>query len=63
MTEILISEQEDKSIRVKIEGNTQHLIDMLASAILNDPNFGILVITTLAAIADKKDRFPDINPN
>lgn len=63
MTEILITEQEDKSIRVKIEGNSHRLIDMLASAILNDPNFGMLVISTLATIADNQNKFPDINPN
>lgn len=41
--------------RVEINGTAGHLVEMLASAILNDMNFSILVLNAMAHIAEGKD--------
>lgn len=50
--------------KVEINGTAGHLVEMLASAILNDMNFSMLVLTAMAAIAEgKKDPIDKINLN
>lgn len=63
MNTITIKEHDDNRIEVGINGNAEALINMLASAIVNDPNFGALILTALVAVAEQKNKFPDINPN
>ena len=56
MNQLLIKENEDGSIQVKIEGDREKLVDILAAAIINDPNFGVLILTTLAFISERQQR-------
>lgn len=64
MTEIIIRGHEiDRRVEVHIEGELKDIITTLAAAIMNDQQFGTLIITALAFIAEEKTKFPDINPN
>lgn len=47
-------ESTEQGTSVEINGQAKRLIEILASAILNDPQFGMLVITAIAAIAEEK---------
>ena len=63
MTYINLESDGDKT-KCEINGRTNELIDMIANAIINDKNFGILVLTALAAIAEKESNpINDINLN
>lgn len=64
MTEIIIRGHEiDRRVEVHIEGELKDIVTTLAAAIMNDQQFGALIITALAFIAEEKTKFPDINPN
>jgi hypothetical protein len=63
MAHIIIEEQQDRKVKIDIEGEPKVLAAIIASAIMNDPHFGALVLSALAVIADEKIKFPDINPN
>lgn len=41
--------------KVEISGTAGHLVEMLASAILNDMNFSMLVLKAMTDIANGKD--------
>jgi hypothetical protein len=47
-------ETNETQTKVEINGQAGNLVSMLANAILNDPQFGMLVITAIAAIAEEK---------
>ena len=47
--------------RVEIHGKAKDLTAILADAIVNDPHFGILIMTAIAAI--EEDNFSKINLN
>ena len=50
--------------RVEIHGKTKDLTAILADAIVNDPHFGILIMTAIAAIVtSEEDKFSKINLN
>jgi len=53
MTQINLESDGDK-MKCEINGRSEELIDMIATAIIQDENFGILVLTAIAAIASKK---------
>lgn len=63
MAHIIIQEQENRMVRIDIEGEEKVLASIIASAIMKDPHFGILVLSALAVIAEEQTKFPDINPN
>jgi len=64
MKKYIIIESDNEVTRVEINGKTDELIDMIANAIINDKNFGILVLTAIAAIAQKdNDPINQINLN
>lgn len=63
MTYIKIEEHENKKIKIEINGESADLASMLASSILNDEQFCVLVLTALAVIAEEKTKFPNINLN
>lgn len=63
MNEITILEHKDSRIELRINGKSSDLMAMLASAISNDPNFGLLVIGAMTLISEQQSNFPDINPN
>lgn len=50
-------------VRIDIEGEEKVLASIIASAIMKDPHFGILVLSALAVISEEQTKFPDINPN
>ena len=57
-------ESDERGTRVEINGATKRLTEMIANAIINDPHFGILVMTAIAAIAAKESNpLNDINLN
>lgn len=50
--------------RVEINGTAGKLVEMLTSAILNDMNFSILILTAMTRIAqEQKDPMDQINLN
>lgn len=63
MAHIIIQEQENRMVRIDIEGEEKVLASIIASAIMKDPHFGILVLSALAVISEEQTKFPDINPN
>jgi hypothetical protein len=63
MAHIILQEQENRKVKIDIEGDEKVLASIIASAIMNDPHFGVLVLSALAVIAEEKTKFPDINPN
>ena len=63
MTHIKIEENENHKIKIEINGDAGRLASMLASAILNDEQFCVLILTALAVIAEEKTKFPNINLN
>lgn len=62
MTYINLESDGDKT-KCEISGRTDELIDMIANAIVNDENFGVLVLTAIAAIANKNNPINNINLN
>jgi hypothetical protein len=64
MTEIkLVTDEKDKII-VSIEGNFIDLVNVLASAIANDPSFRTIVVTALEVLDQDSNKFPEpINMN
>lgn len=63
MDYIKIESHGDKT-KVEISGTAGHLVEMLSSAILNDMNFSMLVLTVMTKIAEMKDNSIDkINLN
>jgi hypothetical protein len=63
MAHIIIQEQEDRKVKIEIEGEQKVLAAIVASAIMNDQHFCILVLSALAAITEEQTKFPDINLN
>ena len=63
MEYIRIEKHEDEKIKIEMNGEASHLASMLASSILNDEQFCILILTALAVIAEEKTKFPNINLN
>jgi hypothetical protein len=63
MAHIILREHEDRSIEVHLHGKAEELASVLASAMINDPHFGILVLSAMAIITEEKVKFPDINLN
>lgn len=45
----------DDQTKVEIHGNGGELIDMLANAIVNDMNLGMLVLVAMEKIANEKN--------
>jgi len=41
-----------ESIKVEIDGNGKDLVNILAQAILNDPNLGLLFMAAVSTIGD-----------
>ena len=56
-------ESEDGKTKCEINGRTDELIDMIANAIVNDENFGLLVLTAIAAISNRNNPINNINLN
>lgn len=50
-------ESHGEQTKVEINGTAGHLVEMLTSAILNDMNFSMLILTAMKNIADGKDTF------
>lgn len=59
----IIIETHGNGTRVEIHGKAKDLTEILVDAVLNDPHFGILVFTAIAAISEDKTKLPDINLN
>lgn len=63
MTYINLHSDGDRT-KCEINGRTDELIDMIANAIITDENFGLLVLTAIAAIAEQKNNpLKNINLN
>lgn len=62
MTYIHLESDGDRT-KCEINGRTDELIDMIANAIVNDESFGLLVLTAIAAIAEKNNPINNINLN
>lgn len=64
MAHIIIQEQENRKVKIDIEGEQKVLAAILASAIMKDQNFCILVLSAIAAITEEQQiKLPDINLN
>jgi hypothetical protein len=64
MSEIKLLSNEEEKIEVFIEGNFVDLVNVLASAIANDPSFRTIVVTALEVLDQDSNRFPEpINMN
>lgn len=62
MTEINIKEIDNNRIKLDINGEPSEIINMLASAIIQNPKFGLLIMGAITVVAEHS-KFPDINPN
>lgn len=61
---IRIESHGENQTKVEIHGNGAKLVDMVASAIANDMNFGMIVLAAISMIAeDKENLMKDINLN
>lgn len=57
-------DSDGNKVKCEISGRSEQLIDMIATAIMEDENFGILVLTAIAAIAKKESNpLKNINLN
>lgn len=57
-------ESHGKQTKVEISGTAGHLVEMLTSAILNDMNFSMLILTAMTKIANEsKNPIDNINLN
>lgn len=64
MTHIIIKRHDSSKTEVSIEGNAIELAEALATAIYNDQNFAMLIISALTIVAENQSKkFPDINLN
>lgn len=52
---IRIESHGDNQTKVEIHGNGGNLIDMLANAMANDMNLGVIVLAAIEKIANQKD--------
>ena len=63
MDYIKLESHGDKT-KVEISGTAGNLVEMLTSAILNDMNFSILILTAMSRIANQeKNQIDKINLN
>lgn len=61
---IRIETHDENHTKVEINGNGGDLINMVASAIVNDMNFGMIVLAAMHKLAEEKDGIiKDINLN
>ena len=52
---IRIEAHGDNHTKVEIHGNGGQLIDMVASAIVNDMNFGMIILAAMQKLAEEKN--------
>lgn len=56
-------EKEGQVINVNMEGEASDMVGMVASSIMNDKNFAMIIITALAVIAEEGNPINNINMN
>ena len=52
---IRIETHDENHTKVEINGNGGQLIDMVASAIVNDLNFGMIILAAMQKLAEEKN--------
>jgi hypothetical protein len=61
---IRIESEGENQTKVEIHGNGGKLMEMVASAIVNDINFGMIILGAISKVAEDRDKlFKDINLN
>ena len=50
-------------ININMEGEPKDLVGMVASSIINDEQFALIILSALATVADHGNPINNINPN
>ena len=61
---IRVESEGENQTKIEIHGNGGKLIDMVASAIVSDINFGMIILGAISKVTEDREKlFKDINLN